>query len=201
MLRSRRPDDAIVGEEGSRTQGSSGISWLVDPIDGTTNFLYDLGGYAVSIAACDDAGPIAAAVFVPSVRELFTATRNGGAFLGSAPLRCSRATDLSTALVATGFAYDPVRRTSQGSRVANLIGHVRDIRRLGAAAVDLCHVACGRVDAYFEEGLQPWDLAAGLLIATEAGAVSSDFVGFDVRPEQTVVCAPGIHRALLTHLA
>ena len=200
-LRSARPDDAVVGEEGARSEGSSGISWLIDPIDGTTNFLYDLGGYAVSIAACDDDGPVAAAVYVPSVRELFTATRNGGAFLGSVPLSCSNTTDATTALIATGFSYDAQRRTAQGSRIAKLIGQVRDIRRLGAAAVDLCHVACGRVDGYFEESLQPWDLAAGLLIATEAGATSSDFSGGPVRPEQTVVCAPGIHRALMNHLA
>jgi myo-inositol-1(or 4)-monophosphatase len=115
-------------------------------------------------------------------------------------LSCSNTTDATTALIATGFSYDAQRRTAQGSRIAKLIGQVRDIRRLGAAAVDLCHVACGRVDGYFEESLQPWDLAAGLLIATEAGAMSSDFSGGPVRPEQTVVCAPGIHRALMNHL-
>lgn len=199
-LRTTRPNDAIVGEEGSRLAGSSGISWLIDPIDGTTNFLYGLGGFAVSIAACDGDGPVAAAVYIASSRELFTATRDGGAFLGSSPIGCSTSTDLETALIATGFSYDATKRREQGTRLGNLVGRVRDVRRLGAAAVDLCHVACGRVDAYFEESLQPWDLAAGLLIASEAGAIASDFTGGPVRPEQTVVSAPGIHAALLMHL-
>lgn len=199
-LRSVRPADGIVGEEGSRVVGTSGIDWYVDPIDGTTNFMYGLAGYAVSIAAADPNGPLAAAVYLPASRELFTAARGGGAFLGSTPISCSTSADLSTALMATGFSYEASRRAVQGERIGRLLPHVRDIRRLGAAAVDLCHVACGRVDGYFEEHLQSWDLAAGLLIATEAGAIASDFHGDTVRPEQTVVCAPGVHSALLAHL-
>ncbi|MCE2762931.1 MAG: inositol monophosphatase [Ilumatobacteraceae bacterium] len=199
-LRAARPRDGIVGEEGSRVDGTSGIDWYVDPIDGTTNFLYGLGGYAVSIAAADSTGPVAGAVFVPASRELFTAARGRGAFLGSTPITCSTSTTLDTALVATGFSYDSDHRRVQGSRVGAMLPHVRDIRRLGAAAIDLCHVACGRVDAYFEEHLQAWDLAAGLLIATEAGARASDFAGGAVKPSETVVCAPGIHTALLEHL-
>ncbi len=199
-LRAARPRDGIVGEEGSRVDGTSGIDWYIDPIDGTTNFLYGLGGYAVSIAAADSTGPVAGAVFVPASRELFTAARGRGAFLGSTPITCSTSTTLDTALVATGFSYDSDHRRVQGSRVGAMLPHVRDIRRLGAAAIDLCHVACGRVDAYFEEHLQAWDLAAGLLIATEAGARASDFAGGAVKPSETVVCAPGIHTALLEHL-
>lgn len=199
-LRAARPRDGIVGEEGARVDGTSGIDWYVDPIDGTTNFLYGLGGYAVSIAAADSTGPVAGAVFVPASRELFTAARGRGAFLGSTPITCSTSTTLGTALVATGFSYDSDHRRVQGSRVGAMLPHVRDIRRLGAAAIDLCHVACGRVDAYFEEHLQAWDLAAGLLIATEAGARASDFAGGAVKPSETVVCAPGIHTALLEHL-
>lgn len=195
-LRLERPHDTIVGEEGSNIVGDSGIEWFVDPIDGTTNFMYGLGGFAVSIAACDTEGPIAAAVYVPMTRDLFSARRGGGAYLGSSPIRCSTKDDLATSLIATGFSYDASTRSRQGSRVARLLPLVRDIRRMGAAAVDLCHVACGRVDGYFEENLQPWDLAAGLLIATEAGAIASDFAGARVRPEQSLVCAPGIHAAL-----
>jgi myo-inositol-1(or 4)-monophosphatase len=150
----------------------------------------------VSIAACDTEGPIAAAVYVPMTRDLFSARRGGGAYLGSSPIRCSTKDNLATSLIATGFSYDASTRSRQGSRVARLLPLVRDIRRMGAAAVDLCHVACGRVDGYFEENLQPWDLAAGLLIATEAGAIASDFAGARVRPEQSLVCAPGIHAAL-----
>ena len=195
-LRLERPQDTIIGEEGSNIVGDSGIEWFVDPIDGTTNFMYGLGGFAVSIAACDAEGPIAAAVYVPTTRDLFSARRGGGAFLGSSPIHCSTKNDLATSLIATGFSYDAPSRSRQGERVARLLPLVRDIRRMGAAAVDLCHVACGRVDGYFEENLRPWDLAAGLLVATEAGAIASDFVGARVRPEQTLVCAPGIHTAL-----
>lgn len=200
-LRVARPGDGIIGEEGARIESTTGIDWYVDPIDGTTNFLYGLKGYAISIAAADSTGPLAASVYLPETRELFTASRGRGAFLGSTPLSCSTSDDLSTALVATGFSYDSSRRLVQGRRAGALLPHVRDIRRLGAAAVDLCHVACGRVDGYFEEHLQSWDLAAGVLIATEAGAIASDFAGHPVRPEQTVVCAPGIHAALLRHLS
>lgn len=199
-LRAVRPGDGIVGEEGARVLGTSGIDWYIDPIDGTTNFLYGLGDYAVSVAAADSTGPVAGAVFVPASRELFTAARGRGAFLGSTPISCSTITTLATALVATGFSYDSEYRRAQGARVGAMLPHVRDIRRLGAAAIDLCHVACGRVDAYFEEHLHSWDLAAGLLIATEAGARASDFAGGVVRPSETVVCAPGIHSALLERL-
>ncbi|MBM3827700.1 MAG: inositol monophosphatase [Actinobacteria bacterium] len=199
-LRTVRPGDGIVGEEGARVLGTSGIDWYIDPIDGTTNFLYGLGDYAVSVAAADSTGPVAGAVFVPASRELFTAARGRGAFLGSTPISCSTITTLATALVATGFSYDSEYRRAQGARVGAMLPHVRDIRRLGAAAIDLCHVACGRVDAYFEEHLHSWDLAAGLLIATEAGARASDFAGGVVRPSETVVCAPGIHSALLERL-
>jgi myo-inositol-1(or 4)-monophosphatase len=199
-LRAARPDDAIVGEEGTSTPGTSGVSWLVDPIDGTTNFLFDLPGYAVSIAAADADGSLAGAVYVPRTDELFLAARGHGAFLrdryGERRLQCSDATELSGALVSTGFSYLPERRTAQAMRVARLIHAVRDIRRLGAAAVDLCHVAAGRLDAYFEEHLGPWDLAAGELIAREAGCRTGDFHGGPVRPAETLVTAPGVFDAM-----
>lgn len=191
-----RPDDAIVGEEGSSRPGSSGVSWSIDPIDGTTNFLYDLPGWAVSIAAADASGPLVGAVFVPALDELFGAARGAGAFVESGgerrPLACSPLADLATALVATGFGYRPERRARQAARVAALIPHVRDIRRLGAASVDLCFVAAGRLDAYSEEGLGPWDLAAGELIAREAGCRSGDFLGGDVRPDEVLVAPPAL---------
>jgi myo-inositol-1(or 4)-monophosphatase len=186
-LREARPDDSLLGEEGATATGTSGISWLVDPIDGTTNFLYDLPGWAVSIAALDDLGAVAGAVYVPSSGETFSAARGQGAWLGDRLLHCGALTDPAQALLATGFAYLPDRRTFHARRVAALIGQVRDIRRLGAAAVDLCHVACGRVDAYFEEHLGPWDLAAGELVAREAGCRTGDFDGGPVRPAQVLV--------------
>ncbi len=199
-LHELRPHDAIVGEEGAATVGTSGVGWLIDPIDGTTNFLYDLPGWAVSIAAVDHHGTAVGAVHVPSSGELFTAVRGEGAFLttdrGTLRLRCSDGTNLATALVATGFGYAPERRVRQATRLARMIGDVRDIRRLGAASVDLCHVAAGRVDVYFEEGLGPWDLAAGELIAREAGCRSGDFRGGAARPDEILVAAPALFEAM-----
>jgi myo-inositol-1(or 4)-monophosphatase len=195
-----RPHDSIVGEEGTQIKGSSPFTWFVDPIDGTTNFLYNLSGYAVSIAACLGTDPVAAAVFLPATRELFVAAKGHGAWLGSTPLHVSQCESLESALVATGFSYSSTRRETQGQRVARLLPDVRDIRRCGAAAADLCFVACGRIDAYFEEGLQPWDLAAGQLIASEAGAVVSNFSGGPIVPSEVVVTTPRIHSSLLSSL-
>jgi len=200
-LETRRPDDGIIGEEGASKESRSGVSWLVDPIDGTTNFLYGLAGWAVSIAAVDDTGTpegtLAGAVYLPATRELFVAARGHGAWLGGRRLRCSSNDDMATALVGTGFSYSSDRRARQGDRVARLLPRVRDIRRTGAAAPDLCYVADGRLDAYFEEGLQAWDLAAGLLIATEAGAHASDFNGGSPVPSNVLVAAPDLHAHLL----
>lgn len=171
-----RPNDTIVGEEGTDTSGSTGVRWCIDPIDGTTNFLYGLPGYAVSIAAAVDGVTRVGAVYVPSNDELFTATSGGGARLDGRVITCSSTTDLGRALVATGFAYSPERRADQGERLARLLPRIRDVRRLGAAAPDLCNLAAGRVDAYFEEGLGEWDFAAGALIAAEAGCVVGGIV-------------------------
>lgn len=201
LLRAARPDDAIVGEEGTDSEGSSGIAWLVDPIDGTTNFLYGLPGYAVSVAALDHAGSIAGAVHVPSADELFSAHRGGGATLDGVPIACSALDRLELALVGTGFGYLPERRQRQAERVARLIARVRDIRRFGAAAVDLCHVACGRLDVYYEEHLNAWDLAAGELIATEAGCRSGDFAGGPSRPDELLVCPPALFEPMRELLA
>jgi myo-inositol-1(or 4)-monophosphatase len=198
-----RPDDGIVGEEGSHRPGTSGIDWLIDPIDGTTNFFYDLAPYAVSVAASDAEGSMAGVVHVPPLGETFTATRGGGAFLGNERLHTRPHPDPSTALVATGFGYDPVRRAQQGAAVAALLPLVRDIRRLGAASVDLCHVACGRVDAYYERGLNPWDMAAGALVAGEAGCELGNFSGGLPHHDEMLACAPELYgplSALLTQV-
>ncbi len=197
-LSERRPHDGIVAEEGSARPSSSGVSWLVDPIDGTTNFLYGLAGFAVSIAAVDDAGrSLAGAVFLPMTRELFVAARGHGAWLAGRRLQCSVTTDLTQALVGTGFAYDAELRRRQGVRIAALVGSVRDIRRVGAAAPDLCYVADGRLDAYFEENLQAWDVAAGRLIAEEAGALGTSFDGGPADPSRVLAAAPGVHAPLV----
>ena len=191
-----RPLDGVIGEEGSSVTGTSGINWLIDPIDGTTNYLYGLSGYNVSIAATLGPETIAAAVFLPVTNELFSASIGGGATLNGLPIRCGTTSELSQALVSTGFSYQPARRIGQAQRLTRIIGEIRDIRRLGAAAADLCFVAAGRIDAYFEEGLGPWDLAAGELIAREAGCISGDFQGGPVHPEQVLVANPLIFQAL-----
>jgi myo-inositol-1(or 4)-monophosphatase len=196
QLARHRPNDTIVGEEGSERSGTSGITWLIDPIDGTTNFLYDLPGWAVSIAAVDHAGPIVGAVYVPGRDELFTAHRGGGSRCNGRPIACTTLGEPAHALLATGFSYVPERRAAHAARVARLIDQVRDIRRLGAASVDLCYVACGRLDAYFEENLGPWDLAAGELIAREAGCRTGDLLGGVARPEQVLAANPALFEPL-----
>lgn len=201
-LRRLRPDDAIIGEEGAADSGTSGIAWHIDPIDGTANFLYDLPAWCTSVAAVVADGPItdalAGAVYLPVTDEMFAAHRGGGATLDGTLVHASGADDLATALVGTGFSYLTDRRVVQADRISRLLPQVRDIRRYGSAAVDLAFVACGRLDAYFEEHLNSWDMAAGLLIAAEAGAIVSGFDG-DVPDERSAVAAaPGVHSALLT---
>jgi myo-inositol-1(or 4)-monophosphatase len=195
-LRRHRPDDAIVGEEGTDRAGTSGITWLIDPIDGTTNFLYGLPGYAVSIAAQDEDGLLVGAVSVPTFGELFTARRGGGARCNGTRLRCSEQTRLDDALVATGFSYRAERRKRQAGILLEVLPRVRDVRRFGAASVDLCFVGAGRVDAYFEVGLSPWDSAAGILVATEAGAIVGGLDGGPARPDDVLAATPGVFDAL-----
>jgi len=195
-IRAARPDDAVVGEEGTERAGTSGISWFVDPIDGTTNFVYGVPAWSTSVAAADDGGALVGAVYAPAIGELFAATRGGGATLDGEPIACSGLTDLSRALVATGFSYRPQRRREQAAVVEHLIGDVRDIRRLGSAALDLCYVAAGRFDAYFETGLNAWDMAAGELIAREAGCRVGNFAGGPFVPDEVLAATPGIFDGL-----
>jgi myo-inositol-1(or 4)-monophosphatase len=181
-LLAARPGDGILGEEGSSRAGTSGVRWVIDPVDGTTNYLYRLAGFAVSIAAevvgADGASrTVAGVVHDPVHGDTFAATLGRGATRNGDPITCSTETDLGRALVATGFSYLSELRREQAEVLVGVLPRVRDIRRFGAAAVDLCSVACGRVDAYYEIGLQPWDLAAGALIAGEAGAVVTDLDG------------------------
>lgn len=197
----RRPHDGLMAEEGSARDSETGIVWVIDPIDGTTNFMYGLAGFAVSIAATYDGQSIAGAVYLPASRELFVAARGAGAWLGGRRLRCSSTTEPEKALVGTGFSYHADERARQGRRLASLVDRVRDIRRLGAAAPDLCFVADGRLDAYFEENLRPWDVAAGSLVAEEAGALVTDFDGGPAHTGQILASAPGIHRAMVGLLA
>ncbi|MBN1093181.1 inositol monophosphatase [Blastococcus sp. TML/M2B] len=198
-----RPDDGVLGEEGAERSGTTGVRWVVDPIDGTVNFLYDLPAYAVSIAAEVDGVVRAGVVLNAATGELFTAVTGGGAFLATpaAPepvrLTASGAGVLDQSLVATGFGYRAEQRRAQGAVVAELLPRVRDIRRHGSAALDLCSVAAGRIDAYYESGLNPWDHAAGALIAAEAGAVVTGLRGRAVGDPMVVAAAPGIAAAFL----
>ncbi|MEZ5406694.1 MAG: inositol monophosphatase family protein [Acidimicrobiales bacterium] len=166
-----RPGDGIAGEEGGSRTGTSGVVWHIDPIDGTTNYVYGIPAFAVSIGVEADGELVAGAVFHPSRDCLYHAVRGGGAWRDDEPLRCSPLTDLATALVATGFAYRPERRRQQAVALVEVLPRIRDIRRFGSAALDLCAVASGEVDAYWEQGLNHWDLAGGTVIAREAGAL------------------------------
>jgi myo-inositol-1(or 4)-monophosphatase len=183
LLADARGDDGFFGEESDASTSSSGLHWIVDPIDGTVNFLYGIPHYAVSIAVVEgEPDPLtwralAACVFNPASGELFTGSEGGGAFLGSTPIAVAPSVELGQALVSTGFAYDSAMRGVQGGIVAQLLPEVRDIRRQGTASLDLCFVASGRVNAYFERTLSPWDHAAGALIAREAGARVSGLRG------------------------
>jgi myo-inositol-1(or 4)-monophosphatase len=206
-LLAARPGDAFLGEEGGQT-GAGPVRWIVDPLDGTVNYLYELPGWAVSVAAEVGGVIVAGAVCVPLQRSTFTATLGGGAWLesaweGSSPRRlaCNREVALSDALVATGFGYSSRQRADQGRVVAEVLPRVRDIRRAGAAAVDLCSVAAGRVDAYYEEGRQPWDIAAGGLVAREAGALTGDLRGEDAGSAMTLAASPGLFDELRDLLA
>ncbi|SEB88886.1 myo-inositol-1(or 4)-monophosphatase [Rhodococcus koreensis] len=199
-----RPEDAILGEEGGGEGDSvAGVRWIVDPIDGTVNFLYGVPAYAVSVAAQIDGVSVAGVVVDVAARSTYAAARGGGATLTDADgrvsaLRCNPVTDVSMALLATGFGYGAARRKVQGALIADILPRVRDIRRIGSAALDLCMVAAGRVDAHFEHGLSPWDWAAGSLIATEAGArvqIPSPHTS-SVDGEVVVAAAPGIADAL-----
>lgn len=190
-LLAARPHDGLVGEEGADSGSASGVTWVIDPIDGTVNYLYDIAQYAVSIAARVGEGPdaVVAGVVVDVAKgECFTATRGGGAWLGDRRLRVRDVVPMGQRLVATGFNYERHVRELQGRAVAALLPHVRDVRRLGSAALDLCGLAAGRLDAYVEEGLAEWDLAAGGLVAQEAGARIE--VGVGVGGKMCVVAAP-----------
>lgn len=195
-LHDARPDDGVLGEEGGESPGSSGVRWVIDPIDGTVNYLYGLPAYAVSLGAEVDGVMTVGAVYNPAIGELWTAVRGEGSWLDGRRLSGSTVTSLDQALVATGFGYGAGRRTSQAAVVATLLPEVRDIRRFGAASLDLCSVAAGRVDAYFERGLAPWDLAAGGLIASEAGLQVTGLRGMPAGPDMVLAAPPALHELL-----
>jgi myo-inositol-1(or 4)-monophosphatase len=204
-LLAARPGDAILAEEGGESGGGP-VRWIVDPLDGTVNYVYGLADWSVSIAAEVDGEIVAGVVDAPVHGEVFTAVLGKGAWLraGDAPpvaLRCNTGVPLAEALVATGFGYEVPRRAVQGEVVGALLPRVRDIRRNGGAAIDLCSVAAGRVDAYYERGVNYWDYAAGGLVATEAGARLGGLAGRPAGPGMTIAAEPVLFAELSAFLA
>jgi myo-inositol-1(or 4)-monophosphatase len=177
IIAAERPDDGIVGEEGARTSPTNGRTWIVDPLDGTVNFLYGMRAWAVSIALEDPDGLSVGVVFNPVDHECFLAERGEGASLDGRPIGVTECASLDRAMVATGFSYVAEQRARQAQTLVRLLPAVRDVRRAGAAALDLAYVACGRVDAFYERGLKRWDEAAGRLLVEEAGGVVTDLDG------------------------
>ena len=192
-----RPADGILGEEGGGSEGTSGLTWIVDPLDGTVNFLFAIPQWCVSVAVADDSGSLVGAIYDPCREELFSATRDGEARLNgdliAASERAPRASaDLAGAMVATGFAYDSSVRAAQAEVLARLIPRVRDIRRFGSAALDLAWAACGRYDAYFERTTKPWDIAAGTLVCERAGLTVMELPERERLPLGVFAAVPGI---------
>ncbi|CAG6397520.1 inositol monophosphatase [Streptomyces cocklensis] len=195
-----RPDDGLLGEEGASRAGTSGVRWVIDPLDGTVNYLYGLPSWAVSIAAEWDGEVVVGVVEAPMRGETYQAVLGGGALVNGAPARRRPAPELSHALVGTGFGYVAQRRAAQAEVVRTLLPQVRDIRRGGSAAIDLVDVGCGRLDAYYERGLNPWDLAAGDLFAREAGALTGGRPGERASGDLTVAAPTGLFEPLQQHL-
>jgi myo-inositol-1(or 4)-monophosphatase len=196
-----RPDDGILGEEGGDHPGSSGVRWVVDPLDGTINFLFGLPQWAVSIACEDADGALAGVVYDPLRDELFSVERDGTPTRDGAPIACSDREDIATALVGTGFGYDAEVRRAQAAVAARLLPDVRDIRRFGSAAIDLAWTACGRLDAYYEHGLNAWDLAAGRLLCERAGLEVHDLAPVGPSGPGVLVSPPALSAPLLQRLA
>jgi myo-inositol-1(or 4)-monophosphatase len=176
-LREATPDAGVLGEEGETTKPGARVQWVIDPLDGTVNFLYGLRAWAVSIALEDQDGLAAGVVFNPVSGECFSAVRGEGASVNGKPLRVTQCPTLDRAMVATGFSYEAERRREQAQLLVELLPRIRDLRRAGAAALDLAFVAAGRVDAFYERGLKRWDEAAGRLLVQEAGGVTADLEG------------------------
>ncbi|GAA2749093.1 MULTISPECIES: inositol monophosphatase family protein [Kitasatospora] len=200
LISTRRPADGYLGEEGADRPGTSGVRWVVDPLDGTVNYLYGLPNWAVSVAAELDGRAVVGVVYAPARGELFHAVLGGGAHLDGRPIAGRPAPPWGQALIATGFSYVADVRVHQAEVVRALMPEVRDIRRGGAAAVDLCDLAAGRLDGYYERGLAPWDRAAGVLIAREAGLLAAGPDGGEPSGELTVAAPEGTYQQLARRL-
>ncbi len=172
-LATRRPDDGLLGEEGAEHDGSTGLRWVIDPLDGTVNYVYGFPSHAVSIAVEHSGVPVVAVVHDTALGDVYTARRGGGSHRNGHPMRVSSADSLGAALLGTGFGYDAEQRRMQGAVLAQLLPQVRDIRRAGSCAVDLAWAAMGRLDAFYETGPNRWDVSAGLLLVREAGGAAT----------------------------
>lgn len=192
VLDAERPEDGRVAEEGGDRSGTSGLWWVIDPLDGTTNYLWGIPHWAVSIAVCDTDGPVAAVVMDPSRRETFIALRGAGAWLGNQRLEISAPPVLAHALVGTGFNYSAAERERQANVLVRVLPAVRDVRRFGAAALDMAWVATGRLDAFVERGVQQWDWMAGRLLVTEAGGQVRILEETPLRPAGIVAAHPDL---------
>jgi myo-inositol-1(or 4)-monophosphatase len=206
IIHSLRPHDSILGEEQGSEIGTSDFIWVIDPLDGTINFVYGIDSFAVSIAVAERVNPdnlraphgkvLAGAVYSPVRKEIFTASLFHKPLLNGTEIAVSTPNNLATSLVGTGFGYDHTRRSRQSLLLTKILPQIRDIRRIGAASLDLCSVACGRLDAYYEVGLKPWDQAAGLLIAEMAGAQSSEVMTPQDGP-LLIAASPNVYEDLL----
>jgi myo-inositol-1(or 4)-monophosphatase len=198
LLAQRRPDDGILGEEGGDTAGTSGVRWVIDPLDGTVNFLFGIPHWCVSVACEDAEGTVAGVVLDPLREELFCATRDGPALIDGDLAEPSQRENLAMALVGTGFAYEASVRSRQAAAASRVLPAVRDLRRLGSAALDLAYTACGRYDAFYERGLKAWDAAAGALLCTRAGLEVRELAPADGLPGGLLVAPPGLADGLMT---
>ena len=192
VLAAHRPGDAVLGEEGGQTGAAGGLRWVVDPLDGTTNFLFGVPQWCVSVAVEDDHGTLAGVVYDPLRDELFAAHRDGAVTCGDVPVRASAQAELGEALVGTGFAYDARVRERQAAVLGAVLPRVRDVRRLGSCALDLAWTAAGRLDAFYERAVQRWDIAAGRLLCERAGLEVLTLPAADGLPEGILVAPPAL---------
>lgn len=196
FIRHERPEDGILGEEGAGRPSKSGLTWVVDPLDGTVNFLFNIPVWCVSIAVEDAEGGLVGVIYDPNKEELFAAERGEGATLNGEEIHVAERDDLSQALIGTGFSYDAEARAHQAALLSRVLPKVRDVRRAGSAAIDLATLACGRFDGFYEAPMEAWDKAAGVLIVREAGGVVSELPAPKGLSPGVIAAGPGLHDAL-----
>lgn len=196
FFKHERPDDGILAEEGGGRPSRSGLTWVIDPLDGTVNFLFGIPVWCVSIAVEDEEGGLAGVVYDPNREELFAAERGEGATLNGEPIEVTDRSELSSALIGTGFSYDAEVRDSQAATLARVLPQVRDVRRAGSAAIDLATLACGRFDGFYEAPMEAWDKAAGVLLVREAGGIVSELPAPKGLSAGVIAGGPQLHDTL-----